>query len=224
MMSSSKIIMVEGESDKSFFEEVCKILGLNTKIQVAPPRDIGGQHNSKEGIFKHLSSLLPLLDQGQLTHLAVVMDADHQLAGGLGCNATISRMESILTPFGFSLRKNSDPKKSGLVFDHNDGLNSIGVWVMPNNQNEGMIEDWMKMCVSASEKTLLQHAIQITKALPIQKFKEHHRSKAEIATWLAWQSKPDRGAYHALQENNFDSNSPAFQQLVDWLKRIFINH
>ncbi|CAN5896677.1 hypothetical protein BH11PSE12_BH11PSE12_33670 [soil metagenome] len=221
MADAKKIILVEGESDKSFFEEVCKVLKLDTKIRVAPPRDVGGAHNSKEGVFNHLSNIVPLLDQGQLTHLAVVMDADYKNDGGLGCQATINKMIATLAPFGFSLKKNSDPKISGLVFEHNDGLNPIGLWVMANNHDDGMLEDWMKLCISASEKTLFQHAVTITKALPQQNFKEIHRSKAEIATWLAWQAKPDRGAYYALSQGGFDSTSPAFQQLASWLRLVF---
>ena len=222
MSNVNRVLLVEGESDKSFFEEVCKQLSLSTKIQVAPPRDLGGTHNSKQGIFKHLSTLLlKQLADGQLTHLAIIMDADYKDTHGLGYKGTLAQFERALSPFGFSLKKNGNPNVSGLFFESSDGLNDIGVWIMPDTRQEGMLEDWLKQCVSNDELTLFRHATQIAKALPQQKFKEIHRSKAEIATWLAWQESPDRGAYHALSEGGFDKNSTSFLSLASWLRQVF---
>ncbi|MET3139694.1 hypothetical protein AAKU61_004076 [Undibacterium sp. GrIS 1.2] len=221
MANAMKILLVEGESDKSFFEEVCELLKLDTKIQVAPPRDIGGVHNSKQGIFKQLSILLNQFADGTLTHLAVIMDADYKSEHGLGCQATISQMETTLAPFGFNLKRNSDPKMAGLFFTHPDGFKDLGFWVMPNNRDEGMLEDWIKNCVSPSEQTLFQHAVATTTALTAPKFKEIHRSKAEVATWLAWQKTPGHGPYSALRESCIDPESAQFKQLASWLRLVF---
>lgn len=221
MSNIKRILLVEGESDKSFFEEVCTQLNLNTKIQVAPPSDLGGARNSKQGIFNHLSTLLNQLADGSLTQLAVIMDADYKVTHGLGYQGTLDQFKETLAQFGFSLKKSCNPNVSGLFFESSDGLRDIGVWIMPDNLNEGMLEDWMKLCVSHDEQALFQHALKVTKALPQQKFKEIHRSKAEIATWLAWQSSPDRGAYYALRKSGFDQNSAAFKSFAGWLHQSF---
>ena len=61
MDHSKKILLVEGDSDKSFFEKICKKLSLDTIVQVAPPKDLGGRRNSKEAVFQRLEILLKQL-------------------------------------------------------------------------------------------------------------------------------------------------------------------
>ena len=74
MIAMSKhILLVEGEADKSFFEGICKTLKLHTKVKVAPPKDVGGSHNNKEGVLNHLSNLLKQLDDAEITRLAIII-------------------------------------------------------------------------------------------------------------------------------------------------------
>ena len=42
MVMADHMLLVEGEADKNFFEQVCKTLELHTRVTVAPPRDVGG--------------------------------------------------------------------------------------------------------------------------------------------------------------------------------------
>ena len=58
-MADSQILLVEGEQDRGFFELICRNLGLNTSVRVAQPKQLGGTHNTKEGVF----NLLPILLQ-----------------------------------------------------------------------------------------------------------------------------------------------------------------
>ncbi len=58
MAMAEHILLVEGESDQSFFKEVCKTLGLDANVRVALPRDSGRFHNGKEGVFNLLPDLL----------------------------------------------------------------------------------------------------------------------------------------------------------------------
>lgn len=54
MAMSDHILLVEGETDRSFFEGVCKTLGLHANVKVALLKDIGGSHNTREGVFNIL--------------------------------------------------------------------------------------------------------------------------------------------------------------------------
>ncbi len=107
-MAASKILLVEGEADKSFFKEICKKLSLDTDtdVLVAPPKDIGGTHNTKGGVTNHLKlSLLPQLNDGQITRIGIVLDADYEEFGS-GYQQTISTVTKVVEPFGFSLKPN----------------------------------------------------------------------------------------------------------------------
>jgi len=121
-------------------------------------------------------------------------------------------------PYGFTLIP--DPV-AGVIFKHDDGLADFGLWVMPNNCDEGMLEDWIKDCVHSNEHNLFTHAEEVVGDLSPPKFKPIHRSKAEVATWLAWQKKPGHGLYHAVEEQLIDTNSEMFKELSDWLNHIY---
>ena len=219
MAMADRVLLVEGESDRSFFEEVCKSLELHTSVKVAPPKDVGGSHNTKEGVFNHLPILLNQLSDAQITRLAVVVDAD-SAANGSGYQHVIKRVKKIVALYGFTLASNP---VGGVLFQHDDGLADFGLWVMPNNGAEGMLEDWIKSCVHPDENQLFAHAKTVVDTLPQKKFKSIHISKAEVATWLAWQKLPGHGLYRAVEDQLIDTNSALFKELCVWLNHIYIS-
>ena len=218
MNINENILLVEGESDKSFFEQLCKKFDLKTAVKVAHPRELAGTHNSKQGVLNHLPLLLEQLADGRIKHLAIVVDADMKNHGG-GYIATIDRIKAIVDPYGFKVIPNS---QNGVVFRHNDGLEDLGVWIMPNNADDGMLEDWFKQCVIADELNLLTHANVTLTGLPMPvKFAQHHHSKAQVATWLAWQKNPGHGMYRAVEENLLDANNASFKCFESWIKVMY---
>ena len=221
MAQATKILLVEGETDKSFFKKICEHLSLDTTVQVAPPKDLGGTYNTKGGVANHLKILLPQLEDGQITHIAVVVDADYIKHGG-GYQKTINTLSDIVEPSGFVLQRNK-PVNSGLYFKNSDGLADFGLWIMPDNQQEGMLEDWIKLCIKESEKGLFQQASQaVQKISSPKKFKEHLTTKVEVATWLAWQKKPGHGLYCVMDGDGLlNYESPLFKEIEQWLLRIF---
>lgn len=220
-VNNSHVLLVEGESDRGFFEQVCKRLSLHPTITVAAPKDYQGQaRNGKQGVLALLTDLLGnLLDEAaELKCLAVVVDADYQATYGLGYQDTLAQVTAIATAYDFAL---ATPASDGLLFKHSDGLIEFGLWIMPNNQDEGMLEDFVKTCICTDEQLLFAHATQSIAALPAPKFKPHHNSKAEVATWLAWQKTPGHSLYTSVNDNLLDTDALLFRQLGAWLQHIY---
>ncbi len=217
MAMANQILLVEGESDRSFFEEIFKTLWLDASVEVALPKDVGGPKNTKEGVFNILPIWLSQLDDATVTRLAVVVDAD-SAANGSGYKHVINKVDNIVKPYGFTLA--SDPV-GGILFKHDDDLADFGLWVMPNNCDEGMLEDWIKRCVHSDEHELFSHAETVVDTLPQPKFKPIHISKAEVATWLAWQKHPGHGLYRAVEDKLIDTDSALFKELCVWLTHIY---
>lgn len=216
--SHDRILMVEGNSDRAFFEQICKVVGLNPKVTVAPPKELAGAYNTREGVFNHLPILLDQLADARITRLAVIVDADSEI-NGCGYNQTIQRVEGIVEDYGFSLSSHTG---SGIFFQHDDGLADFGLWVMPNNADEGMVEDWIKQCIHPDEHALFAYAEATVAALPQpRKFNQIHRSKAEVATWLAWQRRPGHGTYLAVEDNLINLVSTQYQNLAAWLGHVY---
>lgn len=218
---SKNILIVEGEADRSFFDALCKKTSLGVTVKVAPPKQLGGSHNTKEGVLKLLPTYLRQLSDGDTTieRVAIVVDADSAVNGG-GFDKTYQRVSHIVADYGFSVAK--PLKTGGLLFPHTDGLNSFGLWVMPNNADEGMLENWISRCVSPSQQALFKHAIGVITSLPTPPlFKPIRRTKAEVATWLAWQERPGESLYTCVESNLLDTNADYYVGLTDWLVAVF---
>lgn len=218
MADLPNILVVEGEADQRFFKCLCHRLDLATTVKVASPRSLQrGAYNTKQGVFNFLPTLLKQLSDGTMLRLGVVVDADSPPDGGF--DRTQALATRTLAPFGYSL-KTAQP--TGLVYAHGDGLADIGVWVMPDNQNTGMLEDWAKQCLHPQERALFAHALESVRTLPAPpKFRELQRSKAEVATWLAWQSRPGHGLDRAIDDGLLDPDSHGYRQLCAWLQQVF---
>lgn len=221
----SHVLLVEGEDDRGFFEQVCNSLDLNPNFKVALPKDYQVDfddhlHNGKQSALNLLKDLLnDLLDEeAPIRRLAIIIDADYKEEQGLGYKKTMEQVSTIVADFNFTLMKNNE---KGLHFKHKNSLAEFGLWIMPNNHKDGMFEDFIKECVTTTEQPLFNHAIQVVQDVPNKKFKNHHYSKAEVATWLAWQKPPGRGLYYTVKDDLLNTNHPLFQDLAQWLKKIF---
>lgn len=223
MAVNAHTLLVEGEADRGFFEVLCRSLGLDTQVEVAPPRRFGARHDTKQAVLNTLPLLLENLVDKEDGRLAVVVDADN-VEHGSGFTRTVEQFANKVADYGYQCATNVDLQPCGVFFTHDDGLCDLGLWVMPNNADEGMLEHWLARCIKAEEQPLFDHVREVIDGLPFdQKFKELHRPKAEIATWLAWQKRPGEGLYNALEADLLDTENCLYKALADWLVRIFRN-
>lgn len=213
------LLIVEGATDSSFFKELCNILDLGVFVFVATPKEIGGTFNSKTHAFKALDDHLGQLNDSKIERIAIVVDADAE-KHNQGVSCTKQCVAEIAKKHGFTPPE-SDTKNSCL-FQHKDGLNPFGLWIMSSNDNEGALEDWLSLCISREQESLFEYAKTCVSALPEQPlFKPLHQAKAEIATWLAWQEKPGHGLYYCVEAGLLDETAQQYQALVSWLRAVF---
>lgn len=217
-----RLLLVEGEADRAFFELLCKSEAILAGVKVAPPVAVGGRKNTKQGVLNSLETLIGNLKDGQLCALAIVVDADRVADGG-GFTNTVQQVTQKVRKVSVE-GYDTDPVSlggGGLIYKHNDGLPDFGVWVMPDNASEGTLEDWIKQSVLPAEQALMAHAQDTVANLSAPKFKANRLSKAEVATWLAWQDKPGEGLYFAVEGRLLDTTATLHTGLVQWLKAVF---
>ena len=101
-MTSKKILLVEGEADRSFYQELNKLWSISIdEVKVCTPRDTGHNKDSKEGVFMTLPLYLKQLPDESIKHLAVVVDADRKVDGG-GYQRALQRLSDIVYNHGYS--------------------------------------------------------------------------------------------------------------------------
>ena len=209
--TSRNILLVEGEDDRYFFIQFIKYYCQNliVDVQVVVPKDVGG-YNNKQGAISQLEVLSK--SQSDSMRLGMVVDAD-KISDGSGCANTIQQLNNRLANNAFDCGVQS-ASNTGYFFKHN--LHKCGVWIMPNNQDEGIIEDLlMRAAQDKSEQTILQHAKQVVDSSPAPRnFKPHKITKAYLATWITKKKNPKETS------NLFDKDEPLLNISISELKNL----
>lgn len=225
--NSPNLIIVEGANDKALFSRICAKYKINTKIQVGTPSDLignmTGTFNSKQGVINALDTILRMLEDesSAIQKLAIIVDSDYDDRNKGGVRNTLEQIKSISNKHGYSKTHKFNNDNKGIIIPHDDAcMNPLYIWIMPNNKDEGTVEDWIKSKILPSEEKLFSHACDIVSHLKIKKFTQNSVVKAEIATWLAWQNQPGRTVSYTLKEDQelIDVKNSDFVNFINWLK------
>jgi hypothetical protein len=112
----------------------------------------------------------------------------------------------------------------GIIIPVSDIYPKIGIWLMPNNSDIGMLEDFLiKLAKGKHENSLrfAQECVDKAKEQGFSTFKEVQYAKAIIHTYLAWR-QPEPGTTLGLSiAGNLNSYAPLAISFVDWLKELF---
>ena len=114
-----------------------------------------------------------------------------------------------------------EPPLDGLVI-HNNSL-AVGVWIMPNNQLEGMLEDFVSFLIPEKDE-LLPIAMDILNKIEtkgLNSYSPIHKSKAVIHSWLSWQEVPGTPMGLAVTKKYLNTDEKTCLTLISWLDRLF---
>lgn len=204
-MQGKRVLLVEGRDDEHVVKNICGRFDLGVIDRIEP----------QEGKDPLLDTLPVKLKESDLAVLGIVLDADTDL--GARWQALSSRLQSA----GYQ-NIGGHPDPQGGVFEPpaDSLLPRVGVWLMPDNQAPGILEDFLRFLVPAGD-TLLSHAEQAVSTLPQTRFEVLKRPKVLMHTWLAWQQEPGKPYGQAITARYLDVNLPAGKAFADWLRRLF---
>lgn len=206
----SKILLVEGTGDEGVIKEILHAWGVSCPYIVACGSD--------DLVFKALKMYLS--NPGPYKTIGVIVDADIHPQGRL------QRFAQVLNASKrYTLDEKTPLLAEGLITDGAvvDAAR-VGLWVMPDNQGHGMLEDFLSGMANAVHPELLaesEHAISSVENLGIQQYTPRHRPKAKIHTYLAWQEEPGRTLPQAIQKHYLDVSSENARPFVEWVRRLF---
>jgi hypothetical protein len=198
------VLLVEGKDDRHV---ICSLLKHHQVTENFTVKDVEG----KDKLIQAFRASLRIRDSQVL---GIVIDADEDLA------ARWQSLRNILIETGYDSVA-ANPTASGLVMTA-DNLPAVGIWIMPNNQGPGMLEDFIRFLVPAEDR-LWSRAEQAVSAIPPQQvlFKPSYRSKAIVHTWLAWQEEPGKPLGQAITAKYLEANADYAQTFVAWLRQLF---
>lgn len=222
-MPNRNVLLVEGASDQKFFKQLLSDISPDADIEPKIPRDVDAHifRNGLQPLFQQLRLQTDQLIRGQIEKLGVVVDADYCAQENNGFTKRRQQLIKLLVEKGFEIPDASREAYTGEIFTHPTGA-QIGIWIMPNHNNDGITEDLFLNSIKPEQQPLLDHVKQSIEHLGgLKQFQTHRDSKAELATWLAWQADPGISPSYAYYKNLFDKDSESFQALINWLERVF---
>ena len=142
--------------------------------------------------------------------MGVVLDADDSIEDRWRAVANRLKQANIELP--------SAPKPSGTILD---GEPRVGVSLMPNNQSEGELEDFVAQMIPTPDP-VWPRAQSYINGIPEsdRKFPAEKILRARVHAWLAARREP-RQMGQAVRANDLDIEVAICQGFVDWLRRLF---
>lgn len=98
----------------------------------------------------------------------------------------------------------------------------VGVWLMPDNQRSGALEEFLRDLVEEADP-LYPIAVSSTERAKAEeaRFSDSSTNKAVLHTWLAWQQTPGLPYGSAVRARYFRHDSPAALAFVEWYRNVF---
>ena len=207
-MAVKRTLLVEGPDDEHVLKHLCGNRGV-------PHLDDVKSHGGVEQLLDSFPVRLKASEDGDI--VGVVIDADTDLA---------SRWQALrdrLIRVGYEGVPES-PAPDGTILDSPPGvlLPRVGIWIMPDNQTKGILEDFLRFLVPAGSR-LFDHVGSSVATIPEGevRFGQLAEPKAIIHTWLAWQEEPGKPLGTAITARFLDAGVAQVDVLVSWLNRLF---
>lgn len=208
-MTGKNILLVEGKDDEHVIYAIRDSYGVDKdsfKIQ------------DKQGIDNLFEGFEVNLIEGSDANkcIGIVIDADTNL------NSRWQKTVSVLTKAGYQEILPA-PDKDGTIIKE-DFKPKVGVWIMPDNQIRGMLEDFLSFLVPEKDKVWEKAVECSAEVLEMEEetFSEIHLSKAQIHAYLAWQKEPGKPFGTSITAKYLQADNPQCEKFVEWLKRLFI--
>ncbi|MGY0034376.1 DUF3226 domain-containing protein [Pedobacter sp. NJ-S-72] len=201
----AKKLLVEGNDDQHVLFALCE------KHQIDHCFDIV----DCEGIDKLFDQIPIRLKQSNIEVIGIILDADSDL------RLRWDRLINIISPLGFNFPP--DMPEEGLILI-NDQQIKIGIWIMPNNDLSGMLEDFIAFMVPADDLILpiVNKTMQEIEDAGINKYALIHKSKAKIHSWLALQQSPGSPMGLSITKQYLNAENETCDSLShNWLKQLY---
>ncbi len=204
------VLLVEGQNDQHVISHLWR--SRNTYDGDLPFEVI-----DKEGYTKLRDSIPLEINAPGRKAIGIVIDANDDAS--TRWNAVIEKIRKSLEKEGVELPQS--PEKTGLIVPETLRCPRIGVWLMPNNEHAGELEDFVAKMIPGNDP-VWPLAKGYIDSIPEQdrKFTEKKKPRAKVHAWLATREEPRRMGV-AIRAGDLDATGPLCTAFLAWLRRLF---
>ncbi len=196
------VLLLEGSDDCNIISKFCEDNAIRA--------DFGFCNcGSDNQVLHKLNALLKKSDPPEV--IGVILDADQNI------DERYQEIKAKVADF-YNLPKNMP--KDGLVHLEK-GLPKLGIWIMPNNQDNGALEEFYLELATDIDTAFIDNTIQEAEKKELTSFKSQHRKKAIMHTYFAWQDTPGMPLHAAINKIVLDNNAEIAHVFKGWLISLF---
>jgi hypothetical protein len=144
-----RMLLVEGKTD-------CHVILALWQAHKCPPKGSFGiyQCENDEGVLKKLNELIQgaIAQTNELERVGIVLDADKP-----DVKARWQQIEAKLKRHAYPFPE--QPDSQGTIIPSQDEKPRLGIWLMPNNQNPGMLEDFLMELAQPDRLNWARHCV-----------------------------------------------------------------
>ena len=197
---SSNLLLVEGKDDQHVVSHICHRIDRVPSFRII----------QKEGIASLLESIRVEARTPGLATLGIVADADDNLTNRW--QAITDRLRTI------GVEAPTVPGSHGTIIS---GRPRIGIWLMPDNESPGELEDFIEEMIPSNDPVWPLAEAYIDSIPPAdRKFTDGKMLRAKVHAWLATREEP-RPMGTAIRAGDLDIRVPLSTIFMDWLRQLF---
>lgn len=212
-MANPNLLLVEGDED---LRVVPHLVEANGHVWGERPGPFLVDIKALDGIESLLAEgeIGVRLKQSGLRRCGIMVDADSDPAGRW--REVLAR----LPPMRVAMPE--QPCEGGGFGETASGV-KVGIWLMPDNLGQGMLETFLQRLRRSEQAELLTYARQVCEAASDKgaPFKPVHIDKAAAHTLLAWQDPPGRQLHQAVMEYQLDPRGPGAAAFIAWFRQLY---
>lgn len=145
----------------------------------------------KEGFLNLIDTLEVQLIASGIERLGIIVDSGFDAEPMTDLSKRWVAIINVLASVGYPALPTS-PEPDGTIIRAHRTLPRVGIWLMPTNDTDGTIEDFVSLLVPDGDE-LWEYAETCVDGIPPpMRFNENDAVKAQVHTWLSWQKEPGR--------------------------------
>ncbi|MEA3444749.1 MAG: DUF3226 domain-containing protein [Bacteroidota bacterium] len=201
----NQVLLVEGKNDLHVFVNIFEKHGVIESFKI--------EGKDGDSIYKSI----PIYLKTDVESIGIVVDADENVKNKW------DKLKGIFSNADYKIP--NSPDSLGLIVE-SENRPDIGIWIMPDNNKNGMLEDFVQQLVPKSDNLMkyVDETLAMIENGKVNKYKDIHKAKARIHTWLAWQETPGTPMGLAIKKTYLDTNLDLCKKFVDWINKLYNNH
>lgn len=203
--SDRRVLIVEGNGDERVIHHIADRLDATLEFRIL----------SRGGIDPLLVAIGQDIKAPERKAVGIVADANDDL------NARWQAVTNRIRRAGLDIEPPASPKPEGTIIIEGPRHPRVGIWLMPDNQLPGEIEDFVAAMIPDGDP-VWPLAERYIEGIPEadRKFATGKTERAKIHAWLAARKDPRRmGA--AIHARDLNVDVRPCQAFADWLRRLF---